>query len=172
MNEEEMPKPNMTPMIDVVFQLLVFFLVSMKFKTLDMKIEAFLPKDRGLSPEIATLEEKPKITAVLKRKVEGGGLENSTRIRVQNATLGTGDKQETWDLLTQQAKALLDRHKANGGAAEDVKGEVDASALVPTGDVVRAVDAFLAAGLQDVTFIGTPPPNSNLAKIRKAAGTR
>ena len=27
MNDNEIPKPNMTPMIDVVFQLLVFFLI-------------------------------------------------------------------------------------------------------------------------------------------------
>ena len=52
MEDEDIPKPNMTPMIDVVFQLLIFFLVNMKFKTLDMKIEAFLPKDRGLAATI------------------------------------------------------------------------------------------------------------------------
>ena len=28
-------RPNMTPMIDVVFQLIVFFLVSMRFRSLD-----------------------------------------------------------------------------------------------------------------------------------------
>ena len=172
MNEEEIPKPNMTPMIDVVFQLLVFFLVSMKFKTLDMKIEAFLPKDRGLANTITKLEEKPKVTAVLKRRSDGGTLEASTRIKVQNQTLGTSDDPATWDLLIQKATAVLTAHKANGGAAEDVKGEVDASSLVPTGDVIRAVDAFLAAGLKDVTFIGTPPPGSTLDKVREAAGVR
>ena len=172
MDDEEMPKPNMTPMIDVVFQLLVFFLVSMKFKTLDMKIEAFLPKDRGLAATITKLEEKPKIVAVLKRKTTGTVLEKSTRVRVQNQTIGTSDKDETWNILTTKAKAILDRHVANQGDPADVKGEVDASALVPTGDVVRAVDAFIAAGLQDVTFIGAPPPGSTLDKVREAAGVR
>ena len=172
MDDEEIPKPNMTPMIDVVFQLLVFFLVSMKFKTLDMKIEAFLPKDRGLAATITKLEEKPKIVAVLKRKTTGTVLEKSTRVRVQNQTIGTSDKVETWNVLTQKAKAILDRHVANDGDPADVKGEVDASALVPTGDVVRAVDAFIAAGLQDVTFVGTPPPGSTLDKVREQAGVR
>jgi len=32
-------QPNMTPMIDVVFQLIIVFLCSMKFRTLDQKIE-------------------------------------------------------------------------------------------------------------------------------------
>ena len=172
MDDEEIPKPNMTPMIDVVFQLLVFFLVSMKFKTLDMKIEAFLPKDRGLAATITKLEETPKIVAVLKRRVQGGVLERSTRVKVQNQDIGTSDKEETWTVLTTKAKAILERHIANGGAPEDVKGEVDASSLVPTGDVVRAVDAFIAADLQDVTFVGTPPPGSTLDKVREGAGVR
>ncbi|MHC5039003.1 MAG: biopolymer transporter ExbD [Planctomycetota bacterium] len=38
---------NMTPMIDVCFQLLVFFMVTSKFKTLEGKLAAYLPKDRG-----------------------------------------------------------------------------------------------------------------------------
>ena len=38
---------NMTPMIDIVFQLIVFFLLSLKFKTVDERLDALLPKDRG-----------------------------------------------------------------------------------------------------------------------------
>ncbi len=172
MDDEQIPKPDMTPMIDVVFQLLIFFLVSMKFKTLDMKIEAFLPKDRGLAATITKLEETPKITAILKRRVQGGVLERSTRVKVQNQSIGTSDNDATWELLTQKASEILSRHIANGGDPADVKGEVDASALVPTGDVVRAVDAFIAAKLQDVTFVGTPPPGSSLDKVRTDAGVR
>ena len=171
-NEDGIPKPDMTPMIDVVFQLLIFFLVTMKFKTLDMKIEAFLPKDVGLAQTLATPEEKPKVVAVLKRRVQGGVLEASTRVRLQNQRIGTSNDPNTWEILTQKAKETLKRHMDNQGAREDVKGEVDASSLVPTGDVVRAVDAFIAAGLLDVTFVGTPPPGSTLDKVREAAGVR
>ena len=35
---------SMTPMIDVVFLLLIFFMVGMKFKELDRKLETDLPK--------------------------------------------------------------------------------------------------------------------------------
>ncbi|MFH1708852.1 MAG: biopolymer transporter ExbD [Planctomycetota bacterium] len=46
---EDMPDGgmNMTPMIDVVFLLLIFFMCATKFKTLDYRIEANLPKDKG-----------------------------------------------------------------------------------------------------------------------------
>ena len=38
---------NMTPMIDIVFQLILFFLFNLRFKSLDWRIESTLPKDKG-----------------------------------------------------------------------------------------------------------------------------
>lgn len=158
-------KPDMTPMIDVVFQLLIFFLVSMKFKTLDMKINAFLPKDKGLAPTITKIEEKPKAVAVLKRQ-KG---QTFTRIKFQNVEIGstqTPDQAKTaWERLSQKAKAIRDNYTAGGGAPDDVSGEVDAAAHVPTGDVIRAVDAFIAVGITNVTFVGAPPPGGTLDKL-------
>ena len=46
----------MTPMIDIVFQLLIFFLLSAKFIALEGQLASYLPKDRGLSNSPATLE--------------------------------------------------------------------------------------------------------------------
>jgi biopolymer transport protein ExbD len=167
--DENAPKPDLNPMIDVVFQLLVFFLVTMKFKTLDMKIEAFLPKDKGLAQTIQEPDEKPKVVAVLKRKPG----EPVTRVKVANLTLGDTSTPEVWGRLTIKAKETLDRHLANNGKAEDVSGEVDASAFVPTGMVIRAVDAFVAAGIANVTFVGTPPPNSAInRKMKEAMGVK
>ncbi len=37
----------MTPMIDVVFQLLIFFLVGTKFRVPEGELEAYLPRDEG-----------------------------------------------------------------------------------------------------------------------------
>ncbi|MFH2001159.1 MAG: biopolymer transporter ExbD, partial [Planctomycetota bacterium] len=39
----------MTPMIDVTFLLLIFFLCSIKFKLLDGKMQTYLPKDVGVN---------------------------------------------------------------------------------------------------------------------------
>ncbi len=164
-DDDEIPKPNMTPMIDVVFQLLIFFLVNMKFKTLDMKIDAFLPKDRGLAKTITQIEEKPKLVAVLKRQ-KG---QKTTRVKVANVTIGDtakANRDSTWQKLTAMARKVLDNHVKVGGSPEDVTGEVDAAEHVPTGDVVRAVDAFIAAGIDNVTFVGTPPPGSTLDQLK------
>ena len=157
--------PDMNPMIDVVFQLLIFFLVTMKFKTLDMKIDAFLPKDRGLAKTITKIDEKPKAVAVLRRK-RG---ERVTRIKFQNVQLGTtqpSQVRDSWRKLTAKAEAIRSKYISTGGNPDDVVGEVDASQYVPTGDVVRAVDAFIAAGIKSVTFVGTPPPGSTLDQLQ------
>jgi biopolymer transport protein ExbD len=59
---------NLTPMIDVVFQLIIFFMCAMKFKTLEKKIEAFLPKDRGLAKTPEKIEEKVQIKVIIKQE--------------------------------------------------------------------------------------------------------
>ncbi|MDF1837417.1 MAG: biopolymer transporter ExbD, partial [Planctomycetota bacterium] len=39
---------DMTPMIDVTFLLLIFFMCTLKFKVLEGKLTAYLPKDVGV----------------------------------------------------------------------------------------------------------------------------
>lgn len=43
---QEEVKPDMTPMIDVVFLMIIFF-ICIDFKILESKLPAFLPKDKG-----------------------------------------------------------------------------------------------------------------------------
>jgi biopolymer transport protein ExbD len=56
-------KPDMTPMIDVTFLLLIFFIVTLKFKVLEGRLDAALPKDRGTST--AQAEEIEKVDIML-----------------------------------------------------------------------------------------------------------
>ena len=41
---------NMTPMIDIVFQLLIFFVLTAKFIKFEGELLSYLPKDRGTNP--------------------------------------------------------------------------------------------------------------------------
>ncbi|HKX34846.1 MAG TPA: biopolymer transporter ExbD [Actinomycetota bacterium] len=59
----------MTPMIDVTFLLLIFFICTIKFKTLEGKLAAFLPKDVGVNKTQA--EPKEKIDILVTVVVEG-----------------------------------------------------------------------------------------------------
>jgi biopolymer transport protein ExbD len=144
---DEEVKLQITPLIDIVFLLLIFFMCSMKFKTLERKVAAFLPKDRGLAKTKIKLEEKPKITVELKRK-QG---EKATRVKLLDSEIGIDDRgfQE------------LDRRIAQISAADKtLPGEINAWAEVPHGHVVRAIDAFMKNEVFDITFVGAPPPGA------------
>jgi biopolymer transport protein ExbD len=136
---------NMTPMIDVVFQLIVVFLCSMKFRTLDQKIEAFLPKDVGLNAAPAkTNEVETKVSVRLRRKPG----ESSTSVVVLDSRIGSASADGVWVLLQSRLKEFMSKD-------EKVKGEIDADPDVPHGEVVKTLDSFMAAGLTNVVFRGT-----------------
>lgn len=49
--EESKPmQPDMTPMIDCVFQLIIFFICSIRFKQVEGKLLSWMPKTRGPQP--------------------------------------------------------------------------------------------------------------------------
>lgn len=48
-------RPNLTPMIDIIFQLLIFFVLTAKFIAFEGQLQAYLPKDRGLQASSPTL---------------------------------------------------------------------------------------------------------------------
>ena len=47
---------DMTPMIDIVFQLLIFFLLSARFISFEGQLASYLPKDRGLQAAFSKIE--------------------------------------------------------------------------------------------------------------------
>lgn len=135
-------KMNMTPLIDVTFLILIFLMV-LPFKTLERKVAAFLPKDRGLAKTAIKLEEKPKMEVVLKR-TKG---ETSTQVIFMNEGLGVDDA----------GFARLEQEiAATHGRDAEIPGEIFAWPWVPHQDVIRAVDAFMKSKVLEITFVGTP----------------
>lgn len=53
---KEEVKLELTPMIDVTFLILIFFMCTLKFKTLEGKLVSYLPTDKGLSTAQAIIE--------------------------------------------------------------------------------------------------------------------
>jgi len=137
-------KLQITPMIDVTFLLLIFFML-LPFRTLERKVAAFLPKDRGLAKTKIKLEEKPKITVELKRTEN----EKVTRVKLLDQEIGSG--QQGFTILDQRIKQIA-------GNNEELPGEINGWPWVPHRDVIRAIDAFMKANVTDLTFVGAPPP--------------
>lgn len=62
LQEEVKPEePPLTPFIDIIFQVLIFFMLSMKFKQKEGHLLSMLPKDKGL---FATPVDSPELNEV------------------------------------------------------------------------------------------------------------
>jgi len=167
---------NMTPMIDICFQLIVFFMLTLRFPSVSSRFETQLPKDRGQSSSPAVLNPLQEITVRLFRKdIEGDKAQHFTRIRVGESTtldLPRGPwqsdskyeegRRRTEDKLFQQVTDAIGAAWAQQNKNPEVKGEIKTpppgGQLVPHGDVMRVLDAFIAAGVTAVNFEGAPPP--------------
>jgi biopolymer transport protein ExbD len=182
--EDEAFALNLTPMIDVVFQLIIFFMCAMKFKTLEKKIEAYLPKDRGLAKTPERIDEKVTIKVVLRQTAEEGvphfimfdedvgrapGDNSVPRMPPPPASTDSNysSKKKAYD---EAHRAFIDRHIAPKIALVERKiddlyskdptlpGQIDAGRYVRHEYVIMVLDAFIKAGMNEITFVGTPPP--------------
>ena len=165
---------NMTPMIDIVFQLIIFFLLSLKFKTVDERIDAKLPKHLGEKTDPVPLIETPKVKVKLFRKNKGQP-DAYTLVRVDNShTLrmpegrwaGDGEteaaRQRQYDAVRAQLRGILEQKWDAVNRDPDMRAEIVAArpdgAVVPHGDAIQVLDTFLEVGLTNVMFEGAPMP--------------
>ena len=177
---------NLTPMIDVVFQLIIFFMCAMKFKTLEKKIEAFLPKDRGLAKTPEKIEEKVQIKVSIKQE-EGEGVPHFIMFDQDiRADLGPGvnrmpspppsssgaelkaynlQREKHWNRYVKPKIAEI-KQKIDEYLKEDptLPCQIDAGHLVRHEYVIAVLDAFIevchtrAIESPEITFVGTPAP--------------
>lgn len=168
--EFEEVKPDMTPMIDVTFLLLIFFIVTLKFKTLEGRLDSNLPKDMGsMSTET---EEIEKVDIVI-RVANPGQLvpDKSTATtskpegrlnhyvgRVLNVSVGTNSFRVRTDVLNSD-KLLEDlsrlRQALNPFDKEETPVTLDAREGISYGDVIGVLDVVIDMKFEKVSFAST-----------------
>jgi len=135
-------KAEMTPMIDVTFLLLIFFLCSIKFKVLEGKLQTYLPKDRGVAPDVSRMLSPLELT--IDRSESGALLLALGGARVGGlAALGAALED-----LRQRLPAPADQ------GPDSLRLKIDASDDALYEDVVAVVDRVLHARIPDVVFTG------------------
>ncbi|MEM9800800.1 MAG: biopolymer transporter ExbD [Planctomycetota bacterium] len=167
---DEKVELQMTPMIDVTFLLLIFFMCTLKFKVLEGKLGAYLPKDVGVNTTQAEPVEKVDIRLdvvnegnkrvefydsaagkVLTRPynpVEDAGsrfIYDDTR--VIQYTVGP----KTTNNIAEVVKSLEAYRKAD----PEKKATIAPKTGVNYKDVVIVLDAAIDAGYNDITFEGS-----------------
>ena len=155
---EERAELDMTPMIDVTFLLLIFFMCTLKFKALEGQLTAYLPKDAGFNEVPIVPLEKIQVQVRLVntgQKMNAAGTQpyedesGETRHifvgRELRYSLGT----QTFDSLSQLNAAI---HRMN------IRGKtpcvLQALPGVILGDVIPVLDGLTAAGFTDISFGG------------------
>jgi len=157
----------MTPMIDVTFLLLIFFMCTLKFKILEGKLSAYLPKDVGVqafdTPPVEKVDIRldvrnsgTKLRYDRKAKANVPYTENDAKQglrffygddRIVEYTVGGKKTTE----LTEVVRRLTTFKKAD----PEMKATVDARKDVTQKDVVVILDAAIDAGYNDITFKGS-----------------
>jgi biopolymer transport protein ExbD len=169
---------NMTPMIDIVFQLVTFFLLTLHFSTPEDRLESQLPKDRGLAATPTIVKDFQNIKVKLFRRNKENKDEAYTLIRVGNNweialpkgqwpedTQAEDARIKEYDKVYAALGAHIKEEWAKQGNSEEVHGEVAApppnGGAVPHGEAVRVLDTFLDVGILLVNFEGQIAPLSS-----------
>lgn len=137
---------SITPMIDVVFQLLIYFLLTAGFMGNERHLRAEMPpeqRDAAGSREL-TLEGEPLVIRVSRRG-------DSARIEL-GAGLAPPRDPEDLERILRDAMVAPDRPR--GFFAADHPIRIAPAPDVPWQDVVEVFNAVVAAGYRSVAFGG------------------
>jgi biopolymer transport protein ExbD len=147
-DREELP---LTPMIDVIFQLLVFFMCAAHFKQIEGKLDSYMPNGPGpaidepfLEARLRLVPEDGTVAAYLERRPLGTFPSDPARLEGVSAR---------WDRVGLEAAAVW-KDAVRRDPRAVVKLDVDPK--VPFQYAVSALDACRRAGVTQVDFAASP----------------
>ena len=132
-------KIDLTPMIDVTFLLMVFFLLGTRFKAPEGKLDAHIPNDRGASGAIALKFEEELTIRILMPPDNTGPVYR----------LGSVDL-PTLDALERRMRRLF---------APERPVTIDSAPAATYGCVTRVLNACVKVGYTNIAFAA---PSTNL----------
>lgn len=137
--------PNMTPMVDVVMVILIFFMASATFAGAEWFIRTAIPRPAPDQP--------PKDTAGDPFKLPPARFELTLTRGEDGRTVATAQGFDPAPMSDLPAR-LADL--ARGATADDIVLVIRAAPDVPYNDVIRAHDAATAAGISKVGLMDIP----------------
>jgi biopolymer transport protein ExbD len=120
---------DMTPMIDVVFQLLIFFMLTLKIKTDEGDFSINMP----LGQSQATTDMMPDLKVRMVANPDG----TLAALQFGRRNLGTGDR--AYAELNQQVLAVIGR--PGGAFSKDLAVEIDPDYELDYSEVMKAITA-------------------------------
>lgn len=158
---EESIELQLTPMIDVVFQLLVFFLCVTKFPDPEGLIKSWLPKDKGqdAATTIVTLDDARVILRMESGMVVGSYPDNASpdgfvafeQVTVYDPIAMSDETVPDWRLVAQYLAHRRDSYREVGvGESRGLPVILDFAPDVPWRHVVELLNICSAQGLTNL----------------------
>jgi len=136
-SDEDNPVPlNVTPLIDIIFCLIIFFMCSFHFKQLEGKIESWLPKDKGVQGTPLANPVLEEIRVILT-------VDKDTHATIRK--LGANPMDDD-DLLGKNILAMHEDFEKLG--KKDIPVIIDALPPVPWKDVINVMNIAKANGMK------------------------
>jgi len=146
----------MTPMIDVTFLLLIFFIVTLKFRTLEGRLDASLPKDKGTKN---TKQEDIEQVQIDIRVANPGVLRPDPETRTPSYPQGKLNKYLGRKIVYQigsqtfQTPAEVSKYLATFDK-EETPVVISPLKKVIYADVIKILDVVIALEFKQVSFAG------------------
>jgi biopolymer transport protein ExbD len=136
---------NVTPLVDIIFCLCVFFMISFKFKQIEGKFDTWLPKGKGVG-SVAAEDIISEIRVAMYWNAE----EERTIRQLGHRQIQSDE--ELQQLIKEAHQAWLQQNKP------DVPVTIDAEAQVPWRDIITVVNLAKRNDIEKVEFaLGLPP---------------
>ena len=142
------PKLEIAPMLDVTFLLLIFFICTIKFKTLEGRLDAFLPKDLGST---RTNSETLENIEVRLQPRDGATIVSVARKPIERIT---EENPKNNVELPQLYRVVGDLHRK----LPEAPCVIDPDKDVPHGHVVSVLNTIMRHKIEKVTFTMPPLP--------------
>jgi biopolymer transport protein ExbD len=164
---QEEPNLDLTPMIDVTFQLLIFFLLTLKFKILEGKLESLLPLDKGLSNK--QQEVQAEDVEIILKVLEEDKTKPASQRRVRYTRNGTntpfGISKPEWNPTTKSyvcdppdtLEKIMQHLQKVRKDSPDSKAKINAWPEVPHDRVVNVLNMMIEANFTNISYSGIPP---------------
>ena len=166
--QDDEPQIQMTPMIDIVFQLLIFFMLACRFRTEEGQMHAFLPKNRGQGTSksaVTSLYEvrvkllwvEPNSFRETSHPTNGRVLLKVKDVNIPNVTNRYGEVMPDFDRLYR----IICTARDNFPPSENFPTQpviIDARPLVPFKHIIAALNECVRAQITDITFAAKEIP--------------
>jgi biopolymer transport protein ExbD len=161
-SEDDAVSLNVTPLIDIIFCLCIFFICSFHFKELQGKLDSWLPKDKGNQgggPTTATMDE---IRIIIRKSAAGPTEINYGARQVGTLTGDPGSDAGIFDNLENLIATQYEEYRSAG--KQDASVIIDGEPQVPWKDVLTVLDRCKKRNIDKVEFAQPLPTNVNIPK--------